>query len=200
MARAGGLPPWVFLSRAYATICVADLEGRPAWHYGLSRDTTPRNHGAVADLDGDGQAEIITAQADGLLRAFSAEPATEKCPLCPAADAPGSGNRGGKIRWTFHVPGPIGPPNATNQNSDQDFASADLDGDGRVELLLGGGDGRLYALKDIDGACAVLWSVDFGRRVGSPILADLDGDGTAEILVPTEDGRLHCLSGSKSRP
>ena len=196
----GGLPPHVFLSRAYAAIYVADLEGRPVWHYGLSRDTTPRNHGAIADLDGDGEVEIITAQADGLLRAFSAEPSTVKCPICPAADAPGPGNRAGKIRWTFRVPGPIGPPSAANQNSDQDFASADLDGDGRMEILLGGGDGGLYALKEIDGACAVLWSVNLGRRVGSPILADLDGDGTAEVLVPTEDGRMRCLSGSKVKP
>ncbi len=200
VARPGSRPPQVFLSRAYAAVYVTDLDGRPVWHYGFSRDTTPRNHGAIADLDGDGQAEIITAQADGLLRAFSSEPADEKCPLCPAADPPSPGNRAGKIRWTFHVPGPIGPPSAANQNSDQDFASADLDGDGRAELLLGGGDGRLYAVKEIDGAGTVLWSVDLGRRVGSPILADLDGDGTAEILVPTEDGRLHCLSGSKSQP
>ena len=75
-----------------------------------------------------------------------------------------------------------------------------MQGDGRVELLLGGGEGRIYARKEVDGASAVLWSVDLGRRVGSPILADLDGDGMAEILVPTEDERLGCLSGSKSQP
>jgi len=65
--------------------------------------------------------------------------------------------------------------------------------DGKVEALCGAGDGRLYALKEHKGQCTILWSVDFGRTWGSPILADLNGDGKAEIIVPTEDGKLHCL-------
>ena len=69
----------------------------------------------------------------------------------------------------------------------------DLDGDGHAELLLGTGDGHLFALKEIDGAATVLWSVRLGGRVGSPVLADLDRDGVAEILVPTDDGQMHCL-------
>lgn len=177
---------------------VIDLDGHPVWHYGSSRDTTPRNHAALADLDRDGQVEIVTARADGMLSAFGAGSAGEKCPICPPADALNDRNHAGRVRWTFRVPAPIGGGGA-NGNSDQDFASADLDGDGRVEILIGGGDGKLYALKEIRGACSVLWSVDLGRRVGSPILVDLVGDGIAEILVPTEDGRMHCLGRAASR-
>ena len=80
------------------------------------------------------------------------------------------------------------------------MSTADLDGDGKVEALCGAGDGRLYALKEHKGQCTILWSVDFGRAAGSPILADLNGDGKAEIIVPTEDGRLHCLGRAKQSP
>ncbi len=189
----GNLPPKVFLSRAYAVNYLVDLEGNPIWHWGASRDTTPRNHASLADLDGNGSVEIVTAQADGTLTAFDAEPASKKCPICPSSDAPSHRNRAAHIRWSFQIPSPVGGMPGHNQNSDQDFASADLDGDGQIEILLGGGDGKLYALKDVRGSCSVLWSLDLASRVGSPILSDLNGDGTPEILVPTEDGRLHCL-------
>lgn len=196
--KPGGGSPRVFLSRAYAANYLIDLDGSPVWHFGSSRDTTPRNHVALADLDGDGPVEIVTAQADGILRAFGAESVGEKCPICPPADPLNGRNRAGNVRWTFRIPAPIGGGTGANQNSDQDFASADLDGDGRCEILLGGGDGKLYAIKELMGKCTVLWSVDLGRRVGCPILADLNGDGIAEILVPTEDGRMHCLGRSIS--
>jgi outer membrane protein assembly factor BamB len=73
--------------------------------------------------------------------------------------------------------------------------AADLDGDGRMELLFGCDDGKLYALAERNGKPMLLWSVSLGRRVGEPILADLDGDGLPEILVTAEDGKLYCLKG-----
>jgi outer membrane protein assembly factor BamB len=74
--------------------------------------------------------------------------------------------------------------------------SANLDGDGRTEVLFGCDDGKLHALGERDGKPRLLWSVALGRRVGEPILADLDGDGRPEVLVAAEDGRLYCLSGN----
>ena len=74
-----------------------------------------------------------------------------------------------------------------------DFATLDLDADGKVELLCGAGDGALYALKERGGVCSVLWRVQLGRRVGGPIVCDLDGDSLPEILVAGDDGKLHCL-------
>jgi outer membrane protein assembly factor BamB len=89
------------------------------------------------------------------------------------------------VRWTYQLPGPV-----------SDFASADLDGDGKMEMLCGAADGKLYALKEKGGKCTTLWSVDLKQMVGSPIIADLNGDGKAEILVTSEDGRLHCLGAA----
>lgn len=173
------------LSKSYAmSMLVIDSEGWPIWHYGAERDATQRNLAGIGDLDGDGKSEIVSARQDGLLTAFDWEATNQKCFRCPP-DAPlDRVNHAGKIRWTFNLPPPV-----------SDFATADLDGDGKMELLCGAGDGKLYALKEKGGKCSILWSVAMGQQtIGAPIIADVNGDGKAEILVASEDGRLHCLS------
>ena len=67
-----------------------------------------------------------------------------------------------------------------------------LEGDGRMALRFGGGDGRLYALGENQGKPRLLWTIPVGRRVGEPILATIDNDGTRAILATAEDGRLYC--------
>ena len=173
--------PLVFHNNAYALNLLTKPNGTPVWHYGLTRDTTNANKVGVADLDGDGTIELVTTEQDGLLRAFDARAANAKCPKCPKNTPLAAHNHGGHVRWTFRLPGKV-----------SDFASADLDGDGRVELLCGSGD-RLYALEEVKGRCQIKWSVPFGSTVLSPILADLNGDKKPEVLVTTSDGRLHCL-------
>ncbi len=175
--------PQIVLSRSYAmAMYVIDLQGRPVWHYGASRDETSRSLAAVADMDADGRMELVTARGDGLVLAFDATPSDEKCPLCPKDQSLTEVNHAGHVRWEMKLTGPV-----------SDFASMDLDGDGKVEALCGAGDGKLHALKEKDGKPGMLWTMDFGPTAGSPVLADLDGDGTAEILVTTEDGRLRAL-------
>jgi len=182
-------PPQVFFSHAFGLTLLSSMEGKPVWHYGLTRDTTHSCYPGVGDLDGDGKLEFITAQKDGKLICYAADPLAEKCPMCPANEPLREANHSARIRWTFSLKAPV-----------SDLSTADLDGDGKVEALCGAGDGRLYALKERKGQCTILWSVDFGRAVGSPILAGLNGDGKAEIIVPTEDGRLHCLGRAKQSP
>lgn len=172
--------PEVFFSRSYQLTIVTDLQGNPLWHWGLTRDTTARNHAGLGDLNGDGKIEIVVSQADGLLTAYEAEPADRKCPTCPATEPASERNRAGQVRWTFRLTPPV-----------SDITAADLDGDSRDELLVGAGDGRLYALKEVQGQPTVLWSMEWGRTVGSPILADLFGEGRPAVLVTTEDGFLH---------
>lgn len=180
---AGGKPR-IALSKSYGmSMLVIDIDGWPVWHYGAERDATQRNMAGLGDLDGDGKWEMVSARQDGLLTAFDWDATNEKCFRCPP-DAPlDKINHAGKIRWTFNLPPPV-----------SDFASADLDGDGKVELLCGAGDGKLYALKERGRKCSILWSVALGQQtVGSPVIADLNGDGKAEIIVTSEDGILHCL-------
>jgi hypothetical protein len=178
--RAGDKPV-VFHHNAYALALITDLEGRPVWHFGMTRDTAGR-WGQLVDVDGDGRPEALHVQPDGVIRCFSVG-APARCPTCPT-DTPLPRGKGNDERWHLDVGRPVSR-----------LVAADLDADGRTEVLFGCDDGKLYALGERDGKPRALWSVPLGRRVGEPILADVDGDGRPEILVAAEDGRLHCLNG-----
>ena len=178
--HAGGKPV-VFHHGAYALALVTDLEGRPLWHFGMTRDTAGK-WGQFVDVDGDGRREVLHAQPDGLLRCFTPD-TPARCPTCPPDTALAIG-KGNDERWRIDLGRPISR-----------LIAADLNGDGRTEVLFGCEDGKLHALGERDGKPRLLWSVALGRRVGEPILADLDGDGRPEILVAAEDGKLYCLKG-----
>jgi len=175
--------PQVFHHAAFSQTIVTDLEGTPIWHWGLTRDTTPTAWPGIADLDGDGKFEVAQSRADGMITVFGAEPEDRTCPTCPPGQELTAANHCGHTRWQMRFAPPI-----------SDMAAADLDDDGEGELLFGAGDGKLYAVKERDGKPEVMWTHEFGRHVGSPVLADLNGDHVPEILVPIEDGRLVVLS------
>jgi hypothetical protein len=176
-----GGKPVVFHHNAYSLALITDLEGRPVWHVGMTRDTAGR-WGQLVDVDGDGRREALHVQPDGVIRCFTVG-APGRCPTCPA-DTELPRGKGNDERWHLDLGRPVSR-----------LIAADLDADGRTEVLFGCDDGKLYALGERDGKPRVLWSVALGRRVGEPILADQDGDGRPEILVAAEDGRLYCLKG-----
>ena len=173
----------VFHHNAYSLALLTDLEGRPLWHFGMTRDTAGR-WGQFVDLGGDGRREVLHAQPDGMLRCFSPTPAA-RCPTCPA-DKTVAGGTASAQRWQFDLARPISR-----------MVAADLAGDGRMEVLFGGDDGSLHALGERDGKPRLLWSVPLGRRVGEPVVTDLDDDGRPTILVTVGNGRLYCLKGKK---
>jgi len=183
-----GDKPVAFHHGAYCLALITDLEGCALWHYGLSRDTT--GWGQFLDMDGDGRREVLHAQPDGLLHCFGIEPLA-RCPTCPADAGPSGGGHAGTAggkqsgsRWHLD----------TGRRVSRQIA-ADVDDDGRMELLFGGDNGKLQALGEREGKPQLLWSVDLGRQVGEPVMADIDGDAHPEILVTAEDGRLYCLEG-----
>ncbi len=172
---------------SFSLALITDLRGQPLWHHGMTRDTAGA-WGILADVDGDGASEFVHAQPDGVIRCFDVRAPRSHCATCPPG-TPGAGNPSSEsdpARWSIDLKGPASR-----------MAAADLDGDGRHELVLGGSDGNLHALAERSGQARVLWKVkvSLGRRVGEPVLADLDGDDRAEILVTAEDGRLSCLRG-----
>lgn len=174
-------------NNAYAMALVSDLEGQGVWHVGMTRDTGS-GWGIAADLNGDKQPEIIHPQQDGKLRCFAATAGSGKCESCPPEEKLASHNHGGVERWHYSMPRPLSR-----------MITADLDGDGKQDLLFGSSDGHLHALTERSGKPQLLWSLDLKRKVGEPILADLDGDGQGEILVPVEDGKLYCLKAGNGK-
>jgi hypothetical protein len=73
------------------------------------------------------------------------------------------------------------------------IVTGDLDGDGRCEVVFGGADGTLIALRDAGGHPEKLWEKRFRAPVGAVILADIDGDRAVELVVSIGDGTIQVL-------
>ncbi|MEA2169468.1 MAG: hypothetical protein QOF76_2768 [Solirubrobacteraceae bacterium] len=161
---------------------------------------------AVGDLDGDGVPEIVVADLDGAVRVFGADgtlkqtlhtnPAYAGIPQQPFVNL-----RHGHLNRT--QPGFIASP-----------VLADLDGDGKQEIIAAAMDRHVYAWH-ADGSTVVGWPVlvvdrskvasidpmshavtfkagvgadfDQGAIIDTPAVGDLDGDGKPEVVVGTNE-------------
>lgn len=241
---------------------VDSVDGFPV-DLGASLESSP----AIADLDGDGIAEVIQADADGWIHALTAgggelpgwpvhtEPLSELDAAnpnhhrsaaswqslgadvyAPVVSSPAIGDLDGDgtlevvvatFRGALHVFGADGAPRsgfpvlsepvgvlAEDDSLANCFFSTpalgDVDGDGALEVVIGGGDQKLYAWK-ADGTYAagfpvlLAWTDDVinaRRIVASPAIGDLDRDGRDDILIGTnetvtdEHGVLYAVSGT----
>jgi outer membrane protein assembly factor BamB len=181
--------------------------------------------GAAADIDGDGKPEVVfgTYFGDEHVYALNGEDGSLKWKF-KSRGGPidtsilihdltgdqkpeivfGDSARGvlfcldgrGREKWTYQ--GPSG--------TDSPAAAADLDGDGRIEVVYGtmkvrGKDGRVVVLDGQSGQ--EKWSVSIPGHVQSePALVDLNGDGVLDIIVTTwrGDNRVHALDGRRGEP
>ena len=172
----------------------------------------------VADLDGDGQPEIIA----GSDRLYAWRRTGQLLPGFPVrgrnffASRPAVGDFDGDgypeilvgcdddALYVFDTTGRLLPgwPRSTGGDVYSSPVLADLDEDGRPEVVVGSDDGCVYAWR-ADGSCLAGWPQPTGGFVSaSPILADLDGDGQAEIIIGSWDRQLYawradgsCLTG-----
>jgi hypothetical protein len=93
----------------------------------------------------------------------------------------------GKVLWRLANPA-VGAPTET--------ASADINGDGRDEVLFTA-DRTLYCagtvLQDGKKQGALLWKYELPATVGPPVIADVEGHGVASILLVGADGWVYCI-------
>ncbi len=76
--------------------------------------------------------------------------------------------------------------------------SADLDGDGRPDLIAGT---RATYLCAISSAGKLLWKFQTDDELsGSPAIADLQGDGYADVIFGSRDGYLYVVGGERTGP
>jgi outer membrane protein assembly factor BamB len=161
-----------------ALLALRGSDGAVMWrahvHGGL--DSSP----IIADIDGDGCLEVIESSlADASCYAFSAQ--------------------SGAIRWQYK----FGPTDdcvhdvnniCRSTTTDHYFTEravcrsyttpliADLDADGRIEVVVGSNNGCLAILDGATGS--VRYAEETGGMIrGSPILADLNDDGRLELIV-----------------
>jgi len=67
--------------------------------------------------------------------------------------------------------------------------TADIDGDGKGEFLIGG-----YCIgTDAKGQGTIRWRLDLSAKNSWPAIADFDGDGLGDIVLPGSDGLVRVL-------
>lgn len=176
---------------------------------------------AVADLDQDGQAEVIWGSYDvvslngttGSLE-WRAANGSRVWPGIAIADLTGDGTlevivgRSGDQLTVYHSDGSLGwTRHPFGGGEVRTLAVEDLENDGPMEIVVGrasGGSTRQLAVYEPDGSLRPGWPA---RRDGEPgygwgmynenvAVADLDGDGLAEVIGPTDTHYITALDRS----
>ncbi len=130
---------------------------------------------SVMDLNGDGVMDYVAAnfRGDHRIHAISGKIDIENAPKrddgTPIIDEPTE---------LWHV--------QTGGHMYHGCSQADLDQDGKPELIIASYDGFVYAINAADGS--IRWKADPDERyiMAPTTIADLDGDGTPEVIVTSD--------------
>ncbi len=142
---------------------------QPAWDTGrYGNRSTP----ALADLDGDGDADLLIGEASGSVIARE-NVGGRTAPVWKARAAWNVADLGNDSRPTF----------------------GDVDRDGAPDLLIGYQSGQVLAFANTGDAAApfvrhATWDAPAASGRATPALGDLDGDGAVDLLVADQFARF----------
>jgi hypothetical protein len=176
----GGAAPEVVVAVEDDSVHVLLTDGTPAtgwpqWAF-VENAPTRSSSPVLADLDQDGRPEVIFAENSApvhqaRLRVWRANgstlPGFENVTFATDSEATGAG--------------------ATQSTP----VVGDVDGDGKLEILLGAEDGRLYGWND-DGTPVAGFPIQTGGEIrGSAAIGDVDGDGEVEVVALSWDKQVY---------
>jgi M6 family metalloprotease-like protein len=138
----------------------------------------------AGDLDGDGFYEVIASNHNGKIQAYSTSVPRAGGSFSLDALRPVAG-------WPFDL----------GVDAAHDLALADIDADGRVEVLVSALDGRLFAV-NFNGTPQLFFPETVStpnrpvpRLVPSPLAIDLGGGTTSEVIFAPGDGSAFAVDG-----
>jgi len=158
------------------------------WHYDTG-DAVIEGKAAIGDINADGNNEVVIG--------------TGSCftPLAPSGIWAFAHD--GTPLW-FYPSGDFAPPNNVPDGVYSTPALADVDGDGKLEIIYGGWDAYIRALNDNG---TLLWELFTRDTVwSSPAIGDIDRDGKPEVAIGSDahwepdfgtidGGKIYVLNG-----
>ncbi|PWU07981.1 MAG: hypothetical protein C5B50_30440 [Verrucomicrobia bacterium] len=166
---AKGSDPFVYLGGVYSCRGSISLDGkRGLWREYLPTERWPMREGNCGFNEG-----LLRPSKDRGWRGAQME--ADGSLVCFDAST-------GKLLWKMQL-----------ETATSGIISGDVDGCGEPELVFGGQDGNLLAVRDAGDHAEIVWRKQFDAPVGSVILADINGHGKSEIVASVGDGYVYVL-------